>query len=714
MDILEGLNGPQREAVTTVEGPLLIIAGAGSGKTRVLTNRIAYLIKEKNVSPYNILAITFTNKAANEMKDRVERQLGMSVRNMWISTFHAACVRILRDGAAVLGYKSNFIIYDTSDSIALIKSCLKTLNLDPKFYDPKAMLRAISRAKDKLIAPDMFEREMAADFRGRKTAEIYKEYQRRLKELNAMDFDDLIMKTVEIFKSSREFLSRYQKQFKYIMVDEYQDTNHAQYELVKILAEGHGNVCVVGDDDQSIYGFRGADIRNILDFEKDLPDAKIIKLEQNYRSTQNILDAANNLIAHNKGRKGKKLWTDIKKGQDITLFEAEDERIEARYVVSEIVDLVNSGFSLSDMAILYRTNAQSRVFEEELAQDQIAYRVVGGLRFYERKEIKDVLAYLRLIQDNSDEISFLRIINEPARGIGEKTIGLITEYARRNGMSLYEAAKDAPNAQLSSRQVKNIAVFTGAVDELMGFKDDMSISALIEHVLDRTGYSDMLKNDDTPESEARMENLDELINAAREFERDNPDLILEDFLTNIALVSDIDSLEEGQGVVMMTVHSAKGLEFPAVFLVGMEDGLFPISKALDDPAGMEEERRLCYVGITRAKARLYITYARARNTYGRIVVSVPSRFIKEIGTGITQEKPAGKSDFSAGRDRRPKAAGDYSAGMKVLHKMWGSGMIVQVKDIGNDKELTIVFDSVGLKKLSANIAPLKIEEGENG
>ena len=714
MNILEGLNGPQREAVTTTEGPLLIIAGAGSGKTRVLTNRIAYLIREKNVSPYNILAITFTNKAANEMKDRVERQLDMPARNMWISTFHAACVRILRDGADRIGYKSSFIIYDTSDSIALIKSCLKDLNLDPKYYDPKAMLRAISRAKDKLIFPNRFEKEMSSDFRGRKTAAIYKEYQKRLRDLSAMDFDDLIMKAVDLFKNNEDFLAQYQKKFKYIMVDEYQDTNHAQYELIKILSKRHGNICVVGDDDQSIYGFRGADIRNILDFEKDLPNAKIIKLEQNYRSTQNILDAANNLIVHNKGRKGKKLWTNIKDGADIALFEADDDRMEARYVVSEIVSLVDKGFSLSDMAILYRANAQSRVMEEELAQDQISYRVVGGLRFYERKEIKDILSYLRLIQDPSDEIGFLRIVNEPTRGIGDKTIDEITRFARTKGISLYEASKDADAASLSKRQIKNVTSFTEIMDQLIGFKDDMSISSLIEQVLDKTGYSDALKNAGTPEAEARMDNLGELVNAAKEFEKDNPDLALEDFLTNIALVSDIDSLEQGQGIVMMTVHSAKGLEFPVVFLVGMEDGLFPISKALDDPAGMEEERRLCYVGITRAKSILYVTYARTRNTYGRVVVNVPSRFIKEIGIA-PQHKVYDKSDLRAKREEtKPKPKGDYRVGMKVLHRMWGSGMIVQVKDMGNDRELSIVFNSVGLKKLSANIAPLKIEEGENG
>lgn len=715
MNILEGLNGPQREAVTTTEGPLLIIAGAGSGKTRVLTNRIAYLIKEKRVSPYNILAITFTNKAAGEMRDRVERQLNISVKNMWIATFHAACVRILRDGAERLGYKSSFVVYDTSDSIALIKSCLKNLNLDPKFYEPKSILHAISRCKDRLMSPIAFERETASDFRSKNIAMVYKEYQRRLKELNAMDFDDLIMRTVELFKEDEDFLLQYQNQFKYIMVDEYQDTNRAQYELIKILSKRYGNICVVGDDDQSIYGFRGADIRNILDFEKDFPNARVIKLEQNYRSTQNILNAANNLIAHNKGRKGKKLWTDIKGGADIALFEADDEHMEARYVVSRIMDLVNKGFSASDMAILYRTNAQSRVFEEELAQDQIPYRVVGGLRFYERKEIKDILAYLRLIQDTSDEISFLRIINEPARGIGLKTIEQITGYARMKGISLYEAAKASPNAGLSSRQVKNIASFIDTVDELIGFKDDMSISALIEQVIEKTGYAVMLKNENTPESEARMENLYEFINAAREFERDNPDLILEDFLTNIALVSDIDSLEEGQGIVMMTVHSAKGLEFPVVFLVGMEEGLFPISKALDDPYGMEEERRLCYVGITRAKERLYITYTRMRNMYGRTVVSVPSRFVKEIGIAVSSEEPAAINAYGTGRRGRSSESDSYySVGMKVTHKMWGSGIIVQVKDMGNDKELAIVFQSVGLKKVSANIAPLKIEEGQNG
>ncbi|MDI6601684.1 MAG: DNA helicase PcrA [Thermoanaerobacteraceae bacterium] len=712
MNILEGLNGPQREAVTTTEGPLLVIAGAGSGKTRVLTYRIAYLIKEKNVSPYNILAITFTNKAASEMRERVEKQLNISVRNMWISTFHAACVRILRDGTERLGYKSGFVVYDTSDSLALIKSCMRDLNLDPKFYEPKGILHTISRAKDRLVAPGVFEKEMSSDFRGKNVARIYKEYQRRLKELNAMDFDDLIMKTVELFKNNEDFLLQYQNQFRYILVDEYQDTNRAQYELIKTLSKKHGNICVVGDDDQSIYGFRGADIRNILDFERDFPEAKVIKLEQNYRSTQNILNAANNLITHNKGRKGKKLWTDMEGGADIVLFEAEDERMEARYVVSRIVDLMNRGFSTSDMAILYRTNAQSRVFEEELAQDQISYRVVGGQRFYERKEIKDILAYLRVIQDTSDEISLLRIVNEPARGIGEKTIEQLTGYARMNGISLYEAAKAADYAGLSSRQAKNIFSFINMIDELRSFKDDMSISALIELVLKKTGYLDILKNENTPESEARIENLNEFINAAREFEKDNPDLILEDFLTNIALMSDIDSLEEGEGIVMMTVHSAKGLEFPVVFLVGMEEGLFPISRALDAPEDMEEERRLCYVGITRARERLVITYSKTRNLYGRTVVSSPSRFIKEINIAVPSKETVRTNTFTTHeRDSSPSFNSAYSVGMKVTHKMWGPGIIVQVKDMGSDKELAIVFQSVGFKKVSANIAPLKIEEG---
>ncbi|TZE81698.1 DNA helicase PcrA [Calorimonas adulescens] len=712
MDILEGLNGPQKEAVTTTDGPLLIIAGAGSGKTRVLTHRIAYLINVKKVSPYNILAITFTNKAASEMKDRVEKLLNASVKNMWISTFHSACVRILRDGAERLGYKRSFVIYDTSDSISLIRSCLKELNLDPKYYEPKGLLHTISRAKDSLMDPDTFEKETANDFRSKNVASIYREYQRRLKQLNAMDFDDLIMKTVELFKVHEDFLLQYQNMFRYILVDEYQDTNRAQYELIKILSKRYNNICVVGDDDQSIYGFRGADIRNILDFERDFPNAKVIKLEQNYRSTQKILNAANNLIAHNKGRKGKKLWTEYEGGPDIVLYKAEDERMEARYVVSSIIDLINRGYSSSDIVILYRTNAQSRAFEEELAQYQIGYRVVGSLRFYERKEIKDIMSYLRVIQDPSDEVSLLRIINEPSRGIGEKTIEQLTEYARSNGISLYEAAKFAGDTDLSARQVKGVLSFVNIMDQLISFKDDVSISALVELVLQKTGYLEILKSENTPESESRIENLNEFIGAAKEFEKDNPDLVLEDFLANLALVSDIDSLEDGEGVVMMTVHSAKGLEFPVVFMVGMEDGLFPISRALDNDEDMEEERRLCYVAVTRAKERLIMTYARTRNLYGRTMVCIPSRFIKEIDIPDFAKEPFKKRSMSVEEPGKVASSKEkYAVGMKVMHKMWGSGIIVQVKDMGSDKELAIVFQSVGLKRLSANIAPLKVEEG---
>ncbi|MBE3578562.1 MAG: DNA helicase PcrA [Caldanaerobacter subterraneus] len=702
-EILANLNEQQKEAVTTTEGPLLILAGAGSGKTRVLTHRIAYLIKEKKVSPSNILAITFTNKAAEEMKTRVENLLGY-VGDLWVSTFHSACVRILRRDIDKLGYDRNFVIFDTTDQKALVQECLKELDLSEKQYPIKMVLNAISSAKDKMVYPDDYIDFFGDTYRNRKIKEIYKLYQHKLKKINALDFDDIIIKTIELFKENPEILEFYQRKFRYIMVDEYQDTNTPQYCFVNLLAQRHRNLCVVGDDDQSIYGWRGADVRNILNFEKDYPEAKVIKLEQNYRSTKIILEAANHVIDNNVYRKKKSLWTQNKEGEKIVLCELENEREEAEFVIQEIIKLKErENRSFKDFAILYRTNAQSRPFEEALMKVKVPYKVVGALRFYDRKEIKDILAYLRLIVNPYDDISFKRIVNVPRRGIGPATIEALEKVAREKDTSLFFAIEDLKNA----RNKGSLLQFKQFILDLIDKKDAMSVSDLIKYILEQTGYIEELKREESEEAEGRIENLNEFLNAAYEFEESSEDKSLEAFLAGITLVSDIDMTGDiGESVVLMTLHSAKGLEFPVVFMVGMEEGLFPSYSSFEDDHELEEERRLCYVGITRSKERLYLTYARQRNLYGRSQYNSYSRFISEIPErlivryNIPTSKKTGFASVHTFSDVYERS---FSLGDKVEHKIWGIGTVVKVEG----EEITVAFPNVGIKKLDLRFAPIK-------
>ncbi|WHE06605.1 DNA helicase PcrA [Thermoanaerobacterium thermosaccharolyticum] len=713
MNILDKLNDRQKEAVATTEGPLLILAGAGSGKTRVLTHRIAYLIKEKRVSPANILAITFTNKAAQEMKDRVESLLGY-VGDIWVSTFHSACVRILRRDIEKIGYDKNFVIYDTQDQKSLVSDCIKELDLNEKQYTPKSMLSAISKAKDKMISPDEYLLEFGNDYRNKKVADVYKLYQKKLKKDNALDFDDIIIKTIELFKKDEGILRYYQDKFRYIMVDEYQDTNRPQYEFVNLLAKRYRNLCVVGDDDQSIYGWRGADIKNILDFEKDYPEAKVIKLEQNYRSTQIILDAANNVIDNNIKRKKKQLWTDNKDGEKIIVCEVQNEREEANFIIDRIKDLIANGKKYSDFAILYRTNAQSRIFEEACMMNDIPYKLVGALRFYDRKEIKDIIAYLRILVNPYDDVSLKRIINVPKRGIGESTVSALEQYAREHDTSMYFAI---PDVELKGRARKVLDNFKNFIDDLINQLDFMNIIEVIDYILEKTGYMDELKADDTKESESRIENINEFIRAAREFMETSEDKSLESFLSGITLVSDIDTAGDiGESVVLMTLHSAKGLEFPVVFMAGMEEGIFPSSMSFIDEHELEEERRLCYVGITRAKERLFMTYARTRNLYGKPQYNTASRFINEIPQDLIVEYDKGaikRNDYESVSSyintfaRKANDKANYNPGDKVEHKLWGIGTVVNVEGIGEDRELTVAFPNVGIKRLSLKYAPIR-------
>lgn len=631
-NLLDNLNKQQREAVEHTEGPLLILAGAGSGKTRVLTHRIAYLINEKNVYPSNILAITFTNKAAREMKERVQNLLEGSY-DMWVSTFHSACARILRMEIEKLsGYKKNFIIFDTDDQVKLIKECLKELNYNEKNFPPKEMISSISKAKDQLMTPSKFMDRYGRDFRLKKVADIYSLYQKKLMANNALDFDDILFKTVEIFQNNPDVLQRYQQKFKYIMVDEYQDTNYCQYMLVNLLAKSHRNLCVVGDDDQSIYSWRGADIGNILNFEKDFPDAKVIKLEQNYRSTQTILDAANSVISNNFGRKNKRLWTDNGEGRPIVSYKAMDERDEADFIIGEVDRLsFQEQRSLNNFAILYRTNAQSRVLEEMCMARGIPYKIVGGHRFYDRMEVKDVIAYLRVIQDPEGDLSIKRIINVPKRGIGKATLDNLENYARQNGISIYEALLFVDSIEGIGKKAKNsIKEFVRLIAELMDLAEKESASEVINQVIIRSGYLEELEKGDDEDQE-RGKNIKELISAALEYEEKNEDNSLTGFLENMALMSDIDGLdEEREGITMMTLHSAKGLEFPVVFICGLEEGLFPTQRAFFEEHQLEEERRLMYVGVTRAKEKLYLTSAFERTLYGNTSYTMESRFLREI------------------------------------------------------------------------------------
>ena len=687
--LLESLNPTQLDAVEHTEGPLLILAGAGSGKTRVLTHRVAYLIDQGLAAPEEVLAITFTNKAAREMKDRVALLVGPDSRRMWVSTFHAFCARILRVHAEKLGYKREFTIYDGADQVRLVKRCIVELGKDPKRFNPRSFQAQISAAKNVLMAPDDFLRNTEG-YIAENVAEVYDLYQKRLYENNAMDFDDLIMQTVALLELFPEVRERYQTRFKYIHVDEYQDTNHAQYRLVNILAAAHRNLCVVGDDDQSVYSWRGADIRNILDFERDYPEAKVVKLEQNYRSTQTILDAANAVVANNASRKAKELWTAGDEGDRIRVFAASDEYAEARFVVSEIESLMDGGTSARDISVFYRTNAQSRALEDVLVREGIPYQVVGGVRFYERAEIKDAMAYLSVIANPDDSGSLERIINVPKRGLGNTSVAKLQDYASKNGISLYDALSEADAAGLTGAARKACRAVRDLFEGLRVAAVEVPPTDLIGAVLDESGYRKELEAEDTVEAESRLENLEELINAAREYERVEPEPTLAGFLQEQALYSDQDSMtSEGGSVTLMTLHNAKGLEFSHVFVVGMEEGTFPHARSLDEH-NLEEERRLAYVGITRAKQTLTLTHARLRSSWGEREYRMPSRFLSEIPdeykSGTVPSTLAGATGrggwgvaLSGRRDSQSSASGgtQYRAGERVRHAKFGVGEVVE-------------------------------------
>lgn len=761
MNKYELLNPMQQEAVYHTEGPLLVLAGAGSGKTRVLTHRIAYLIEEKQVNPWNIMAITFTNKAAAEMRERVDKIVGFGAESIWVSTFHSSCVRILRRHIEYLGYSTNFTIYDGDDQRTLMKQIFKRLDVDTKQFKERAVLSRISSAKDDMITPEEFELNAGGDFREKKVAQIYKEYQKELKKNNALDFDDLIVKTVELFQNVPDVLNYYQDRFRYIMVDEYQDTNMVQFKLVDLLAGKYRNICVVGDDDQSIYKFRGANIYNILNFEKHFEDAKVIKLEQNYRSTQNILDAANSVISNNVGRKDKRLWTDNGAGDRITFEQLESGFEEADYVARSIARLVRKGEArYKDCAVLYRTNAQSRLFEEKFIAANIPYKIVGGVNFYARKEIKDILAYLKTIDNGHDDLAVKRIINVPKRGIGATSINKVTDYALEKGIDFYTALRYVDEVPGMARSAGKIKPFVMFIQSLRARAEMDSVSQLIQAIIDETGYVDELKAEGTDEAEQRIENIDELINKAVDYEQGEENPTLSGFLEEVALVADIDGLDENSDyVVLMTLHSAKGLEFPNVYLAGMEDGLFPsyMSITSDDATSeIEEERRLAYVGITRAKEHLTITSARMRMVRGETQFNKVSRFVKEIPRELMAGEvyePKRRDDdlernsqstyrkakeafkktptygteyattFNTQRTRTPvytpvsnqksfasaNTTGglSYKVGDRVSHIKFGAGEVMAIVEGGRDYEVTVDFDKAGTKKMFASFAKLK-------
>ncbi|MBS4191834.1 DNA helicase PcrA [Bacillus sp. FJAT-49705] len=731
--LLNGLNPEQQKAVKATDGPLLIMAGAGSGKTRVLTHRIAYLMVEKRVNPYNILAITFTNKAAREMRERIQKMMGGVADEIWISTFHSMCVRILRRDIDRIGFNRNFTILDTTDQQSVIKGILKDKNLDPKKYDPRALLGSISSAKNELTTPEEYAKT-SGDYYQQVVSDVYTEYQKRLRRNQALDFDDLIMITIQLFQRVPEVLEYYQRKFQYIHVDEYQDTNRAQYMLVKLLAVRFRNLCVVGDSDQSIYRWRGADIANILSFEKDYPNAEVILLEQNYRSTKRILLAANEVISRNMNRKPKNLWTDNDEGNKIFYYRADSEQGEAQFVVGKIKELTSDyKRNLSDIAILYRTNAQSRVMEEVLLKSNIEYSIVGGIKFYDRKEIKDILAYLRLIANPDDDISLQRIINVPKRGIGSGSIDKIANFAMLHDMTMFQALDSIELIGLSPKITKAAADFRDLIKNYTQMQEYISVTELVEELLDKSDYREMLIAEKSLEAQSRLENLEEFLSVTKSFEEASEDKSLVAFLTDLALVADIDKLDEdgekADAVVLMTLHSAKGLEFPTVFLIGLEEGVFPHSRSLMEEAEMEEERRLAYVGITRAEEELFISNAQMRTLFGRTSMNAPSRFIKEIpedlldGLKPVQKSgsPFGNSAFGSSASRplprkpviRPAmntTGGDelaWKVGDKAVHGKWGTGTVVSVKGEGEGIELDIAFPKpVGIKRLLAKFAPI--------
>jgi DNA helicase-2/ATP-dependent DNA helicase PcrA len=767
MDLKKLLNKEQYEAAVTVNGPLLILAGAGSGKTRVLTYRIAHMIEDLDIYPSKVLAITFTNKAAEEMRERIRALVGDQVDSMWVSTFHSSCVRILRREIDKLGYNKNFAIYDSYDQKVLIKQCMEEVSINDKDITDREIINKIGEQKDNLVSPEKFKKENEHNFRLNKIADVYLLYQKKLKSNNALDFDDLIYKTVDLFKKNPDVLEFYQRKFQYIMVDEYQDTNKSQYELVRLLAMAHRNICVVGDDDQCIYAWRGADITNILDFEKEYPQAKIIKLEQNYRSKANILKAANDVIKNNAQRKSKVLRTDSDSGQKIKIYRSYSDIDEGMYVSSQIKKIMQEqNKSFKDFTVLYRTNAQSRIFEDVFMKGNIPYRIIGGLKFYDRKEIKDIMAYLKFINNPLDDISLRRIINVPKRSIGDSTVQKVQEFASSMDECMYSVLLDVEQVlNLPARAISSIKKFVSLINSFIRSRDQISVSTLIREILDRTGYLEELKNSNNIDDLSRIENLKELVSAAAEFESSSEDKSLSAFLEKVTLVSDIDNFnEDADTVVMMTVHSAKGLEFPVVFMVGMENGIFPGSQSLNDFSEMEESRRLCYVGITRAKEQLYMTSAETRRVFGRTVSYSQSDFINEISVDLKEYEGATRRGFggfgsnSSGAinnslnrginnnqtsginhsgstskfnsikpatssaasmaytavDRNDKANDGNSlklenvkAGIKVKHSKFGIGTIVSVSKSGSDTRLTIAFDKMGIKNLMYGVAPLE-------
>lgn len=741
MSIYDTLNKEQKEAVLHTEGPLLLLAGAGSGKTRVLTHRVAYLIDEMGVNPWNILAITFTNKAAQEMRERVDQIAGFGADQVWVATFHATCMRILRRHIDRLGYDTNFTIYDTDDQKSVIKQICKRLNIDTKMYKERTLLSEISSAKDELVDVREFEVKSVGDYKKSVIAKVYREYQETLKKSNALDFDDIIVKTVELFKSCPEVLYNYQERFKYIMVDEYQDTNTAQFELIRLLADGYRNLCVVGDDDQSIYKFRGANIGNILGFEHVFPDARVIRLEQNYRSTKNILNAANQVIANNTERKAKTLWTENEEGSKVHFRQFLNAYEEAEYVAGEIGKLKRNGLgNYRDCAILYRTNAQSRIFEEKFIAANIPYKLVGGVNFYARKEIKDLLCYLKTINNARDDLAVQRIINVPKRGIGATTLGRVQDYADNMGISLYEALRVAEEVPSIGRSLSKIDGFVTFIQMLKSKADVMTVEEILQEVIDSTGYVAELEAEDTEESRARIENIDELISKTVAYqeamEEQNQPATLSGFLEEVALVADIDTVDPDQDyVLLMTLHSAKGLEFPKVFMVGMEDGIFPSHMTISygDDGEMEEERRLCYVGITRAMKDLTLTCAQQRMIRGETQYNRVSRFVREIprelvdlGHTIQEKKPkveeliptpakySKMKEILQGRNYKPREfkvtkanSLDYEVGDTVRHIKFGVGIVKEIVEGGRDYEVTVEFDKVGVKKMFASFAKLK-------
>ena len=735
MSIYEKLNPMQQEAVYTTNGPLLILAGAGSGKTRVLTHRIAYLIDECGVNPWNILAITFTNKAAGEMRERVDDIVGFGSEQIWVSTFHSACVKILRRFADLLGYERNFVIYDTDDQKHVMKEICKRLHIDTKVHKERAILSAISSAKNEMIDAKAYALNAAGDYSKKRIADAYLEYEKTLYKNNAMDFDDLLVKTVEVLRNNEDVLNYYQERFKYIMVDEYQDTNTVQFRLVSLLAGKYRNLCVVGDDDQSIYKFRGANIYNILNFEKEFPDAKVIKLEQNYRSTKNILDAANSVIKNNKGRKAKRLWTENETGDKIVFHQYQNEYDEAYQIVEEIDKTVaQNKAQYHDFAILYRTNAQSRVLEEKFVSKSIPYKVVGGVNFYQRKEIKDILAYLKTIDNGRDNLSVQRIINVPKRGIGAASVSKAVEYAQERDMSLFDALECCEDIPRLGKTAEKIKGFVNMIAVFRAQSEYISLAELLENILEETGYIKEFEEEYEEQAEARIENIDELMNKIIAYEQEEEEPTLSGFLENVALVADIDSLDESEDYVMlMTLHSAKGLEFPYVYMCGMEDGLFPSYMTIvsDDPDEIEEERRLCYVGITRAKKKLTMTCARSRMVRGSTQYNRPSRFVSEISPAlfdkgrvpekvkpelhipkstVYSKKQTADNIISYGKafEVRKASALDYTVGDTVKHIKFGTGVVINIVDGGKDYEVTVDFEKSGVKKMFASFAKLKL------